>query len=105
MVRRYGLVMFHCSNISMAQGPAWTVRSCCDKPDIPLTQVTGTKVQGFTKHEFSDPWVPPQLWVVSQVNNQIYTIQNANGRTFLDLRMLPLEATLGYCSLLTILHR
>ena len=48
---------------------------------------TGTKVQGFHKHLLSDAWVPAQLWVVAQAGGAagVYTIENTNSRTFMDL--------------------
>ena len=52
---------------------------------VALTFRAGTKVQGFEKRELSDPWVPAQLWVINEVEQGVYTIQNTNSRTFADL--------------------
>jgi len=49
------------------------------------SSANSTKVQGFTKRELSDSWVPAQLWVISSVGGGQYTIENTNSRTFLDL--------------------
>jgi hypothetical protein len=46
----------------------------------------GTKIQGYQKRELNDSWVPAQLWVISQVgSSELYTIENTNSRTFLQL--------------------
>jgi hypothetical protein len=50
--------------------------------------IAGTPVQGYAKRELSDGWVPTQLWIINHVGTNIYTIENANSRTFLDLGML-----------------
>jgi len=52
-----------------------------------LTTSAGTETQGWTKHQLSDPWAPTELWVVVN-DGGTYTIQNACGRTYLELRML-----------------
>lgn len=62
----------------------------------------GTKVQGYAKRELSDPWVPAQLWVLSQAGSEdVYTFQNANSRTFMDLtgsmRSIPVQRYL-FCA-------
>jgi hypothetical protein len=44
-------------------------------------------VQGYAKRELSDDWVPAQLWVINEVGNNLYTIENTNSRTYLDLGM------------------
>ena len=50
------------------------------------SSLLGTKVHGYEKRALSDPWVPAQLWVVAQDGNEgVYTFQNANSRTFMDL--------------------
>ncbi|EJF58711.1 ricin B-like lectin [Dichomitus squalens LYAD-421 SS1] len=47
---------------------------------------SGTMVQGDAKRDLTDPSVISQLWVVAQVNGtSLYTIENAQGGTFLDL--------------------
>ncbi|KAI0768440.1 ricin B-like lectin [Irpex lacteus] len=46
----------------------------------------GTKIQGFAKRELNDPWVPAQLWIITKIDNSdSYTVENANGRTYVDL--------------------
>ncbi|TBU56072.1 ricin B-like lectin [Dichomitus squalens] len=46
-----------------------------------------TKVKGHKKREINDPWVSAQLWLIARVPGTVkYTIQNANSRTFLDLK-------------------
>ncbi|TBU29666.1 ricin B-like lectin [Dichomitus squalens] len=51
-----------------------------------LTLLNGTMVQGDAKRDLTDPSVISQLWVVAQVNGtSLYTIENAQGGTFLDL--------------------
>lgn len=73
------------------------VRIIAAKPRgcVPST-TTGTKVQGFAKHELSENWVPAQLWVVNKNGND-YTIENANSRTLLTLGMLPpVHTTVAY---------
>ncbi|EPS96276.1 hypothetical protein FOMPIDRAFT_82284 [Fomitopsis schrenkii] len=45
----------------------------------------GTQVHGYQKRELSDGLVPAQLWIVSLVGNDVYTIENTNSRTYLDL--------------------
>ncbi|KAI0090539.1 ricin B-like lectin [Irpex rosettiformis] len=50
------------------------------------SNVDNTKVQGFEKRELNDVWVSAQLWIISQVGTDpVYTIQNANSRTYADL--------------------
>ncbi|EPS97703.1 hypothetical protein FOMPIDRAFT_82435 [Fomitopsis schrenkii] len=50
------------------------------------SSANGTKVHGYQKRDLSDNWVPAQLWVVSQIgDSSLYTIENANSRTNLDL--------------------
>ena len=62
----------------------------------------GTKVQGYEQRALSDPWVPAQLWVVAQVGSEgVYTFENANSRTFMDLtgsmRSIPVQRYL-FCA-------
>ncbi|KAI0092323.1 ricin B-like lectin [Irpex rosettiformis] len=46
----------------------------------------GTRIQGFAERELTDVWVPAQLWVVALVSGtNIYTIQNACSRTYVDI--------------------
>ncbi|EPS97740.1 hypothetical protein FOMPIDRAFT_82402 [Fomitopsis schrenkii] len=49
------------------------------------SSANGTKVYGFQKRDLSDNLVPAQLWVVSQDENAVYTIENTNSRTYMDL--------------------
>ncbi|EPS97737.1 hypothetical protein FOMPIDRAFT_82405 [Fomitopsis schrenkii] len=49
------------------------------------SSANSTKVHGYQKRELSDNWVPAQLWVVSLVEGNLYTIENTNSRTYLDL--------------------
>ncbi|KAI0076822.1 ricin B-like lectin [Panus rudis PR-1116 ss-1] len=48
-----------------------------------------TEIQGHAKHALSNTWVPAQLWIISLLkasgSHGIYTIQNASGRTYMDL--------------------
>lgn len=45
-----------------------------------------TPIQGRDKHEFGDPNLPHQLWVVTHVStDNTYFMQNACGKTFVDL--------------------
>lgn len=46
-----------------------------------------TPVQGWEKRQLNDPWVPAQLWIIAPVgNNPACTVENATGRTFLDVK-------------------
>jgi hypothetical protein len=59
-----------------------------DEPRSNCGLIAGTTVQGHAKRELSDGWVPAQLWVISQAGTNLYTIENTNSRTYLDLGML-----------------
>jgi hypothetical protein len=59
-----------------------------DEPRSNCGLIPGTTVQGYAKRELSDPWVPAQLWIISQAGTNLYTIENTNSRTYLDLGML-----------------
>jgi hypothetical protein len=59
-----------------------------DEPRNNCGLITGTPVQGYVKRQLSDNWVPAQLWIISQVGTNLYTIENANSRTYMDLGML-----------------
>ena len=67
--------------------------------------MTGTKVQGFHKHLLSDAWVPAQLWVVAQAGSAagVYTIENTNSRTFMDLTGGTLCASLTRVRMLNMI--
>ncbi|KAI0777107.1 ricin B-like lectin [Irpex lacteus] len=46
----------------------------------------GTKILGREKRELSDEWVSAQLWIIVKIDrDSVYTIQNANSRTYMDL--------------------
>ncbi|TBU40751.1 ricin B lectin domain-containing protein [Dichomitus squalens] len=48
---------------------------------------SGTVVQGYAKRDLTDPSAIAQLWVIAQIKGTtLYTIQNAQGGTFLDLK-------------------
>jgi hypothetical protein len=59
-----------------------------DEPRSNCGLIVGPTVQGYTKRELSDSWVPAQLWIINQVSTNTYTIENTNSRTYLDLGML-----------------
>ena len=46
---------------------------------------TDTRLQGWEKRELSDPLSPIQLWIISEVADGMYTIQNTSSRTFADI--------------------
>ena len=67
--------------------------------------MAGTKIQGYKLREItdSDPWVPAQLWVVTQVGTgDDYTIQNCNSRTYLTLGILSHAHPHGFDSWIRI---
>ena len=49
------------------------------------SMLLGTKVYGYQKRALSDPLVPAQLWVVAHGSGGVYTFENANSRTLMDL--------------------
>lgn len=57
--------------------------------------LTGTKILGREKRELSDEWVSAQLWIIVKIDrNSVYTIQNANSRTYMDLvKGMPTDLT------------
>lgn len=56
-------------------------------PRTYIRHVLDTPVQGWEKRQLNDLWVPAQLWVVTPVgNSSVYALQNATGRTFLDVK-------------------
>jgi len=97
MVRLRLLDIFYEVAYLVKQDLVLRVRSCmwALRPYVdPTVLLTGTKVQGFQKRELSDVWVPAQLWVISQVGDDpIYTIQNANSRTYMTLSGCNATAT------------
>ncbi|KAI0826154.1 hypothetical protein BC629DRAFT_52896 [Irpex lacteus] len=69
---------------------AWVV----SEPTL-IEILTGTKILGREKRELSDEWISAQLWIIVKIDrNSVYTIQNANSRTYMDLvKGMPMDLT------------
>ncbi|EJF58729.1 hypothetical protein DICSQDRAFT_172744 [Dichomitus squalens LYAD-421 SS1] len=46
----------------------------------------GTKVQGYSKRELNDPSASAQLWIITRVEHDEYTIRNANSCKYMDIK-------------------
>lgn len=57
----------------------------------------GAKLQGYQKHELGNVWAPAQLWIITSDDEGLYTLQNANSRTFVELNS-PENGTRMVCN-------
>ena len=82
------IALFYIGSNVQGKNWIWALNLC----DLTVrSRMAGTKIQGYQKRELNDPWAPAQLWVIAQVGtSDLYTIENTNSRTYLQLGMVSL---------------